>query len=100
MEKTCSHEEELTTICKILEANLQLVNLLGGTGEVGRQLGGHAEEVAEARGGSQPRGWRRGYSLPPSLSHHSDLNMYMTLYSLAGLGTRASHQPSRAASLS
>ena len=30
--------------------------------------------MAGARGGPQPRGWKRDYGLPPSLSHHSDLN--------------------------
>ena len=38
--------------------------------------GGHAKEAAVARGGPQPHGhgWKRDYGLPPSLSHHSDLN--------------------------
>ena len=42
-------------------------------------MGGQAVEMAVPRGGAQPHGWRRAYSLPRSLSHHGSLN------SLAGL---------------
>ena len=46
---------------------------------------GQVGEVAGTRGGPQAHGWRRAYSHPPSLSHHSGLN------SLAGLAVWRQH---------
>ena len=62
---------------------MQAVGVQEGWEEwVGSWVGGmQRKSMAEARGGPQPHayGWRRDYSLPPSLSHHSGLNSLVGL---------------------